>query len=835
MYQNIHYQKHKNTVHIWDDERGHLTFPYKKYAYAKSPHGNFTSLYGDKLSKVYKWSEDEASNLFESDVPIETRVLVDQYTDSDEASKGHRTLIFDIEVEVTEGFPDVSKAENPITSIAGYDDVAGQYFVHVLDKDGIVNSYSKDGVTVEPFRSEEELLQRFYQKYLEINPTIVSGWNIDFFDITYLYNRTVRVLGEQVANCLSPIGEVYWTPFKNRYKIAGVSCLDYLALYKNFTYTQQPSYRLDAIGKHEVNMGKIEYDGNLNDLFKTDINKFIEYNLVDVKIVVALDEKLKLLELVRGISHVGHIPYEDIYHSSRYLEGAILTYLKKIKVVAPNKKANKLNKDDMDKFAGAYVQDPVVGRHKWIFDLDVTSMYPSIIMSLNISPEMKVGKVIGWDSNEFVKKTPKTYTIQIIGNADVKLNNNELSNMLTSEKLSISSNGILYRTDKPGLIPTLLDTWFNERVEFRKLAKKHSDSGDKKKYEYFNRRQHIQKIMLNSLYGVLGLPVFRFYDVDNAEATTVTGQEFIKFSKDMANFYYNKELNTKGDDYCIYIDTDSLFYSSLPVIEKRYSNFDINDDDFMSTKTIEMAGELQLFLNQTYNQFAKRFLNLDKHRFDIKQEVVSKSGIWVAKKRYGQWIIRDNGVVVDKLDVKGLDVVRSNFPYAFKKFMSEILMDILQDVDKGIIDKKIIDFQSDIKKMPIEDIALHTGVKHLKKFYDGKGSGMFTKVKKGTPAHVKAAIIYNDLLKYKGYDKKFELINKGEKIKWAYLKQNPLNIDAIGFKAYNDPPQILSFIEQYINHDKIFDRMLTNKINDFYKALSWEKATDKSKTLEQFF
>ena len=838
MYQNIYYQRHKNIVHIWDDKRGHLQIPFKKYAYMKHSSGKYRSIYGDKLKKVYKWDEEDVSygRVFESDVPIETRVLVDQYTDSDEVSEGHRVMMFDIEVEVTDGFPNIAKADNKITSIAIYDDVMSQYSVFVLDEDGKVEGGDHNGVIIEPYRSEKELLEGFYRKYLEIRPTILTGWNIDFFDIPYLYNRTMRVHNQQVANCLSPIGEVYWSPFKNRYKIAGVSCLDYLALYKKFTYTEQSSYRLDAIGQLEVNIGKIEYEGSLNDLFHTDINKFIEYNLVDVKIVKALDDKLKFIDLVKNVSHKGHCQYEDVYHSSRFLEGAILVYLKKLDLVAPNKKSTKLDRTG-DKFAGAYVQDPQVGRHEWIYDLDVTSMYPSIIMSLNISPETKVGKIQSWNAGDFVKNKIKTHSLEVNGKVKERLTTDELRDKITTENLSISTNGVLYKTEKMGLIPSLLNTWFDERVEYRKLAKKFSDEGDDEKYQYFNRRQHTQKIILNSLYGVLGLPVFRFYDLDNAEATTTTGQDFIKFSKKMANYYYNKELGTT-DDHCIYIDTDSLFYTSLPIIKKRFPNADLNDDEFMSTKTIEMADEIQTFLNKSYDQYAKRFLNVekDKHRFNIKQEVVSKSGIWITKKRYGQWVIRDNGVVVDKLDVKGLDVVRSNFPPAFRKFMSEILMDILQAVDKDIIDDKIINFKKTMKTLPVADISLPTSVKKLSKFVEGKnGTSFFSRVAKGTPAHVKAAILYNDVLAHKGLDKKHEAIANGEKIKWAYLKSNPLNIPAIAFKDYNDPPQIMNFIQQYIDCDKIFVGVLKNKIDMFYQALSWSEPVDKSKSIERFF
>ena len=362
MYQNIYVKRTKTNseVHLWDDKTGYSKFQYKPYAYLKSQSGTYRSLYGDKLKKVNFWTGDDLKNkrVFESDVPIETRTLVDMYQDSEEPSIGHREVYFDIECEVTDGFPDPQRAENKITAIALYDKTMDSYHCYVLG-----NVPNTD--VVESFQSEEELLQRFYQKYLEINPTILSGWNIDGFDIPYLYNRTKRVMGDSFANALSPIGEVFYSEHKRRYKIAGVSGLDYLSLYKLFTYTQQSSYRLDYIGQLEVGLGKIEFDGTLQDLYETDIDKYIEYNLNDVIIVKKLDDKLKLIELARGISHVGHTPYEDVYYSSRYLEGAILVYLKNIGVVAPNKDLDardKMNRDGNDKFTGAYVKDPNPGK-----------------------------------------------------------------------------------------------------------------------------------------------------------------------------------------------------------------------------------------------------------------------------------------------------------------------------------------------------------------------------------------------------------------------------------------------------------------------------------------
>ena len=837
MYQNIYIQKSKrgNIVHLWDDKSGYQKFKYVNYAYMKHPAGSFYSLYGDKLKRVSYWTGDDlkSGKMFESDVPLETKVLLDKYLESDEPSTGHREIIIDIEVESSKGFPSPQKAENEVTAIALYDKVADEYTCLIL---GSVKPKNQDNVVIESFQTETELLQRFYQKYLEIQPTIITGWNTNGFDIPYLYNRTKRVMGEQVANCLSPIGDVYYNEHRKRYMIGGVSQLDYLALYKEFTFTQHSSYRLDYIGQLEVGLGKIAYEGSLQDLYENDIDKFIEYNLNDVKIVKKLDDKLKFIELVRGISHLGHIPYEDVFFSSRWLEGALLAYLRKIEVVAPNKPNNEYSSE---RFTGAYVKDPKPGRYNWVYDLDLTSMYPSIIMSLNVSPETKIGKVTGWNSEEFIKGTKKTYTIVVGGKPQDTLNETELKGLLDSKNISISSNGILYRNDKKGLIPSILRKWFDERVEYKRLAKQYHNEGDIVQHEYYNRRQHIQKIVLNSLYGVLGLPVFRFYDVDNAEATTVTGQELIKFTEKIANFYYNKQLGDK-EDYCIYTDTDSVFYPAIPLVKNRYPNADVTDEEFMTEQILDVAKEVQDYINKSYDLFAGKMLNVkDGHRFDIKQECVAKSAFWVTKKRYGQWIINDGGFKCDKVDVKGLDIVRSNFPPAMRDLMKGVLKSILSNEDKDIIDEQIIKFKKVMKTKPIHDIALPTGVRGLTKYKDTNSRGkfndktIFTKTKKSTPVHVKAAIKYNDLLKYYNLDN-IEPIKHKEKIKWIYLKKNTLGIDALAFKGYDDPKEILEFIEQHVDHDRLFEGALQKKIKMFYEALSWELPVDKQNTIARF-
>jgi DNA polymerase elongation subunit (family B) len=815
---------------------GYRTFPYTRYAYEKADRGEFQSIYGDRLTKVYKFKKDDA-DLFESDVAETTRVLVDTYSDSDEPSKGHVILTYDIEVEMESGLPDTQKAENGITSIALHDSATNEYYVLVMDKTGKMEEKKTKKALVLPFRDERDLLAKYLELYEMINPSIVTGWNIDYFDTPYLYNRIKRLLGERQANRLSPIGECFWSPYRQRFFMAGVSYLDYISLYKNYNYGELPNYRLDTIGTIELGKGKIEYQGNLDQLFRDDIEKFIEYNLVDVEIVVELDKKLQFIDLCRGICHAGHVPYEDFVYSSKYLEGALLTYLRRRNLVAPNKPSDRrermeaLKERGDDKFIGAYVKDPIVGKYDWVYDLDLTSLYPSIIMTLNISPESKVGKINNWDANKFIKGEVDTYTI-----GDDTITKENLRKYLDDSKFSVSSNGVLYRTDSVGCIPGILDLWFQQRVEYKNEMKKYGKAGNKAKYAFFHKRQLVQKILLNSLYGVLGLPAFRFYDIDNAEAVTTTGQTVIKSTADMGNIKYNKELGEKDLDSNIYIDTDSVFFSAVPLMDKRYPNWKEQDQDTIAGYVNVIAEEMQDYLNDFYNILSKKIFNVDKdkHRLEIKKEYVAKAGLWIAKKRYAQWIISDNGVPVDKLDVKGLDVKRSSFPKAFQEIMSDVLISILRGQTEEEITEKVLNFKKSMTELDIKNIAKNSAVKNLTK-YMPKGKRNLFSVGKGTPAHVKAAIMYNDALKHFNAPFKHEPMRDGDKIKWVYLKENPLGLDGLGFFGYNDPKDVNNFLETYTDHNKIFERELRKKLQDFYDAIGWGEVISEQKTAEKFF
>ena len=820
MYQNIFYNFKGNELHLWDDESGYSSFKYNRYAYVEDKEGNYASINGKRLRKVFSWTDTEVDlgRIYESDVSPEIRVLIDKYNGIEEPSKNHVVMIFDIEISAVKGFSEPNLAENEITSISCYVYSLDRYVVFILDNLNNVKDYIKDNVDVVVCRNEKELLKKFLNYYVEVSPTIITGWNVDKFDIPYVYNRLNNLLGKKYANLLSPISIILFDEYRVRYKIAGVSVLDYMLLYKNFTYNEEPSYSLDSISLKELGKGKIKYEGSLDDLYSNNINKFIEYNLNDVVLIKLLDDKLNFIELSRNICHKGYCSYENIYYSSIYLEGSILSYLRKNNLVSYNKK--KKRNYDNSKFVGAYVKDPMRGRHSWIYDIDMQSLYPSIIMSLNISPETKLGRIENWNYENYINNKEEKYIINKV-NIISEVSRENLKIFLDKKTVSVSSNGVVYSLEKKGIIPSILDVWFTERQEYKKMMKKYGDKGDLEKYEYFKNRQYVQKILLNSLYGVLGLSNFRFYDIDNAEATTITGQEIIKYSEKKVNEYYNKELGT-DKDYVIYLDTDSNYVSALPLIEKRYPFYKEKSEEEIIKYISEIATEVQEFINKSFDKFSKEFLNINNHKFYIKQELIAKSGFWLAKKRYALSVVNEEGIKINKFIAKGIDVVRSDFPNSFKFFMKEILNDILDNKDKLEIDKKILDFKNNIFNLNLGDVSKPTSVKNISKYYIyNKGEIPFTNYKKGSPVHVKSSIMYNNLIDYYKLNKNFRQISNNDKIRWVYLKRNNFGIEAMSYRGYDDPDEIISFIKEYIDSEKMFNNLLLEKIKDFYNSMGW--------------
>lgn len=638
-----------------------------------------------------------------------------------------------------------------------------------------------------------------------------------------------NVLGRSQAQKLSPIKVVYERPMNKRdicIKIAGVAQMDYMQLYKKFTYNEESSYSLESISQKELKRGKFKYDGTLDDLFRDNIDGFIEYNVNDVELLVALDKKMDLIEIARGICHAGHVPYEDYEMSSRYLDGALLTYCKRNNLVAfaTEKYGNETEAE------GAFVKPPNSGLYKYCYDLDLESEYPNNIKTLNISPETKWGRIESYVVDDFVAQRDKPWSVikykkghvsdQLIGNDSEQLNftfqtHSELLEFLNDNNLSVSSAGILYNTKNKGIIPTILTIWGDTRTQYRKTAKDYHNNGDIDNFVYYDRKQLVQKILLNSLYGVLLLPTFRFYDKENGESVTLTGQTLVQWSAKVGNQFYNKKINSGTYiDYCIYQDTDSCFFESLPLIQHLYPDNNFDDSGFVD-KTLEIAKEVEELINNSYSIYAKRYHNVNTHTWRIKQEMVGKRAFWgSAKKRYAMHIINKNGLPVDEVEIKGFDVVRSSFPKIFRSTMRQMIIDVLNDVSKDNLNQKVRTFKKEYKQSPIWDIMLPTSVKEISKYKTAT---------KNIPIHVKSAQNYNKLLDLHKIES-IPQIDDGDKILYAYMKQNPFGFETMALKGQGeDPEQIVEFVEQFIDREKVFQQTFISKLDTIWEDLGWGK------------
>jgi len=854
-FQDIFVDKKNGVVYLWDDIDGLAKIPLTKfhYAYRRSSNGPYKSLYGDCLEKITSFDENDPT-LFESDILPEMRVLLDVYPNNDEMSKNHRIIVIDIEVSSEEGFPDITKGDKPITAIALYDQAMSKYYSFVLDPESKISGGVTSELETRSYKCEDTLLHEFLTKWEEIRPTIVTGWNTSGggklnsgFDMPYIYNRIRAVLGKQASYRLSPIGIAYQNKFNHRMIIAGVSLLDYMELYKKFIGVMKSSWSLGNVAKdEELKQQKLTYRGSLNELYKTDICRYTEYNLADVRIVVELDKKYDFIHLARSICHKGFVKYEWFQMSSRWIDGAILCYLHSKGIIGPNKPPNgreeyeKMEREGEEGFIGAYVKQPIPGLYEWVCSADITSLYPSVIMSLNISPESKIGKIDGWDKLAFDRGEMPLIRV---GNQDYS--DTDFKKMISNYTLSVGSNGAVYRQDVVGVVPYILDKWFLERVHYRQLASEYSKKGDKEKEAFYDRRQKREKIFLNSCYGVLGLPIFRFYDKDNAESVTLSGQTIIRGTEKIVNDYFNQQLNTPDKDYIIYADTDSNYFS---VAELAMAKNILPEK--MIQFSIDALSEVCNKINRFYEYMVPKIFNVapEKNRIKIVPDVIAEKALWVAKKRYAMLKVfdmekmkpvKDKQGNEGKLEVKGIDVVRSSFPRAFQKFASGMLNSILRNVPQAELDERIMIFEEGIAEKSIYDLCKTSSVRFISKDekndYNPPTRKLFQFINK-SPAQVRAALAYNDLLKVWKLDRQFEKITHSEKIKWCYLLPNDFYIEALAIKGDDtDPDEILNFITTHIDRNKMYQRELKSKLGDIYEAISWKYPNRGSQLAEQTF
>ena len=722
-------------------------------------------------------------------------------------------VTMDIEVQAEEGFPSPDSCSEEMLTISIQDNATKQ----IITWGRYPYTSTQKNVTYHYFEDEIAMLNAFLFWWTNNTPDVITGWNVRLYDIPYLCGRINRIMGEKKMKLLSPWGlvsheETYISGRSfNVFDIAGVTTLDFLELYKKFTYKAQESYRLDYIAEVELGQKKLDHSefDTFRDFYRGNWKKFVDYNIVDVELVDRLEDKMKLIELALTMAYTAKVNFVDVMFQVRMWDTIIYNYLKRRNIVIPPK--DRSEKDS--KFAGAYVKEPIPGKYDWVVSFDLNSLYPHLIMQYNISPETLLPE-----------KHPSATVDRIL--------NEEISFELHKDN-AVCANGAMYRKDVKGFLPELMEKMYAERVIFKKRmlqAKQEYEKTPTKKLEKeiarCNNIQMAKKISLNSAYGAIGNQYFRYYKLANAEAITMSGQTSIRWIENRMNGYLNNLLQTKDVDYVIASDTDSIYINFGPLVDKFFSNHNGNKTKLVAILDKICQEKLEPFIEKSYQELAT-YVNAYAQKMQMKRENIADRGIWTAKKRYILNVWDSEGVRYDeaKLKIMGIEAVKSSTPAPCRKMIKDALNIMMGGTEDDVIDF-IDNARAKFKKMPPEDIAFPRTVSDVNKHKSH--SSIYAK---GTPIHCRGALLYNHYIREMNLDTKYSLINNGEKIKFLYLKKaNPIRENVISF--ISDFPIELG-VDKYIDYDLQFDKAFLEPVKVILDAIGWN--VEKVVNLELFF
>ena len=740
----------------------------------------------------------------------------DQYPDGVEYDTDLLKIInIDIEVGSENGFPEPSKATEPITAITMK--VDGHY--HVIGCGEYVNT--RKDVTYSKCDDERQLIMKFLELWELFDADIITGWNVQFFDIPYLYNRITRLLGDNTSKRLSPwklIGERTTTIHNKQqtaFDLVGLIILDYLELYKKFTYSQQENYRLDTIANVELGENKLDYSEfeNLHQLYRLDYQKFIDYNIKDVDLVDRLEDKMKLIEMVLALAYDAKVNLNDVFTQVRMWDTLTHNHLiSKNIIVPPVKRSIKDNE-----YEGAYVKEPKPGMYHYVASFDLNSLYPHLIMQYNISPDT------------IVDALHTHVTIDSLLNRE----------FVNDTEYCMAANGHYFRKDKQGFLPEMMQTMYDDRSKYKKLMlewqkkKEVAKTADEKyecekKISKYKNLQMAKKVQLNSAYGALGNQYFRFYDLRQAEAITLSGQLSIRWIEAKMNAYMNKVLKTESVDYIIASDTDSIYLHLGPLVEKVYGAAvdKMNQVQIIDFMDKVCDGKIQEVIDKSYQDLAD-YMNAYAQKMQMKREVLADKGIWTAKKRYILNVYDSEGVryAEPKLKVMGLEIVKSSTPTVCRDKMKEAIKIVIHGTEPELQNFND-NFRQDFKRMKFEDVAFPRGISDMTKYVS-----TVQLYQKGTPIHVRGAIVFNHLLRKKNLDKKYQTIKDGEKIKFCYMKTpNPVQENVLSVVSVL--PKELD-MEKYIDYDTQFEKAYLEPINAIVSTFGW--SAERKSSLMGFF
>jgi DNA polymerase elongation subunit (family B) len=726
-----------------------------------------------------------------------------------------KVTTIDIEVASENGFPDVESAAEEVLLISIQDYNTKQIRTWGLGK----FNNQQSNVNYRAFSNEHDLLNDFISWWMieENTPEVITGWNSELYDIPYLVRRIDRVLGEKLMKRMSPWGlvterETFISGRKHiSYDIGGVSQLDYLNLYKKFTYKAQESYRLDHIANVELQQQKLDHSefDTFKDFYTKGWQKFVEYNIIDVELVDRLEDKMKLIELALTMAYDAKVNYSDVFSQVRMWDTIIYNYLKKSNIVIPPN----VRSDKDSKYAGAYVKEPIPGVYDWVVNFDLNSLYPHLIMQYNISPET------------LVEQRHPSVTVDKILNREIDFE--------PYKEYAVCANGAMFRKDVRGFLPELMEKIYKDRTIYKKKMIAAKQEYEKKKTKALekeiarcNNIQMARKIQLNSAYGAIGNQYFRYFKLANAEAITLSGQVSIRWIEEKINKYLNKVLKTNDVDYVIASDTDSIYLNMGPLVETVYKGREKTTESVVSFLDKVAQVELEKYIEGCYQELAD-YVNAYDQKMQMKRENIADRGIWTAKKRYILNVWDSEGVRYEepKLKMMGIEAVKSSTPAPCRQMIKDGLKLMMSGTEEQVIE--FIDkCRSDFRKLPPEQIAFPRTASDVRKYRSH--SDIYAK---GTPIHIRGALLFNHYIKEKNLTNKYSLIGNGEKVKFIYLKKpNIIRENIISF--IQDFPMELG-LDKYIDYELQFEKSFLEPLKSILDAIGWN--VEKTVNLELFF
>ena len=848
-------------LYTWDENgvRIETDCPYRPYFYSETNSNRYdaTSLYGTKLRRHIANSELDRRKkiedlndhkIYENISPYQ-QFLVDRFwevNETDEFSKFPLKIwFFDIETYSPDEFPKPDEASHMINVITIYDTVEKMYFTWGI------NPYKpkSDDVKYIHCKSEVELLQKFLDFYCKDRPDILSGWASETFDIPYVINRVRNLLGEDATRLFSPVHDEIMKPIYQRvyrgnfgqqtskYVVEGVSMLDYLDVYKTFSMGMKDSYKLDNIAHIELGENKVDIgETNLATLSIEDWDKFVDYNIHDVRLLVKLDAKLMYMDLARMLSYIGLTPFNAALGTISTVNGRAIVEARKSD--PPRVIPTFIKGDDRSgKYEGAYVGEPQRGFQKNIISFDANSLYPSVMVTLNLSPETKIGSIVGTDNGKVYIKT--------INNKDIEMSYGDFNKWCAKNEIAVTRAKKLFSQKNKGIFPRITDhfyairsgkkqEWNEAREELHQLSvklEKETNNESKKilqqkindtkfKIDQLWIWQFTLKILINRIYGYFGNKNSAMADGDIARSITLTGRDVIKQSNIILRNYIKRvtglsDRELDNNDPIIYNDTDSSYCTITPILENL--NIPLHENNKIDDRVYKLVQDIEDDLNVHIEKWARETLLTKDPRFVFKRESICDKGIFLQKKRYVLHKLDDEGVVCNKFKYTGVEVVRTTMPNAIKPYVKKIIEHMIMTENQVTTNEIFEETYEIFKSLPIRDIAFVMGVKEYEKY------SIYAKdwtVKKGTPIHVKSSIYYNKLLDHYNISNNHEYISSGDKIRYFYtVSPNKFGLNSLGFK-YDIPPEFEQDFK--IDYEKMFDKIVYSVIDRFYDNVNWK-------------